>query len=318
MVAERFAYFQKQIVPLADAKIGVMTHAFNYGTGCFEGIRGNWNEQQEQLFLFRLREHYERLRKSCKILYIDLPYSVDDLIDLTVRLVRRCDFHEDVYVRPLAYKSGEIVAVRLHDIPDDLVIFVTTLGAYLDFTRGIHCGTSSWRRVDDTAIPARAKVTGIYVNSALAKTEANLSGFDEAIMLSDDGHVSEGSGENVFIVDRGRLITPPPSDNILVGITAATVRQIAREEFGIETVERTIDRSELYIADEVFLTGTAAHVSPVAMIDHRRIGDGEIGPISARLQERYFQVARGEVERYKDWVTPALAPSDAPVAGRGG
>src|ERR1700730_10161190 len=218
-MGERYAYFRKQIVPLAEANVNVMTHAFNYGTACFEGIRGNWNEAKGQLFLFRVRDHYERLRRSCTILQIDLPYTVDELIDLTVKVVGRCDFHEDVYVRPLAYKSGEIVGVRLHDIPDDFLIFVTEFGAYLDFTRGIHCCTSSWRRVDDLGIPARAKVTGIYVNSALAKSEALLSGFDEAIMLTHDGHVSEGSGENIFIVDRGRLITPPSSDNILVGIT---------------------------------------------------------------------------------------------------
>lgn len=305
-MGERYAYFQKQIVPLRDAKIGVMTHAFNYGTACFEGIRGNWNEEKEQLYLFRVRDHYERLVRSCKILQIKLPYSVEELVDLTVKVVSTADFHEDVYVRPMAYKSGEIVGVRLHDIPDDFLIFVTDFGAYLDFTRGIHCCTSSWRRVDDLGIPARAKVTGIYVNSALAKSEAILSGFDEAIMLTHDGHVSEGSGENIFIVERGRLITPPPSDNILVGITAATVRQIAREEFGLETIERQIDRSELYTADEIFLTGTAAHVSPVSMVDHRAIGDGDVGPITAKLQSLYFEVARGDVDRYSEWVTPGL------------
>ncbi|HTE85521.1 MAG TPA: branched-chain amino acid transaminase [Dehalococcoidia bacterium] len=305
-MGERYAYFQKQIVPLAEAKVSVMTHAFNYGTACFEGIRGNWNERRQQLFMFRVRDHYERLHRSCKILQIKLPYSVDELVDLTVKVVSAAGFHEDVYVRPIAYKSGEIVGVRLHDIPDDFLIFVTEFGAYLDFTRGIHCGTSSWRRVDDLGIPARAKITGIYVNSALAKSEAILSGFDEAIMLTHDGHVSEGSGENIFIVERGRLITPPPSDNILVGITAATVRQIAREELGIETTERQIDRSELYIADEIFLTGTAAHVSPVSMVDHRAIGTGEVGPITAKLQERYFAIACGDVDEYSSWLTPGL------------
>jgi branched-chain amino acid aminotransferase len=306
-MGERYAYFQRQIVPLAEARIGVMTHAFNYGTAVFEGIRGNWNAEREQLYLFRVRDHYERLKRSCKILQIGLPYSVDELADLTVQVVSKSNFHEDVYVRPMAYKSGEIVGVRLHDIPDDFLIFVTPLGAYLDFTRGLHCCTSSWRRVDDLGIPARAKVTGIYVNSALAKSEAILNGYDEAIMLTHEGHVSEGSGENIFLVQDGRLVTPPPSDNILVGITAATVRQIAREELGIETIERQIDRSELYTADEVFLTGTAAHVSPVAMIDHRPVGNGDVGPVSAKLQERYFAIARGDDERYRHWVTPGLS-----------
>lgn len=315
-MGERHAYFQKQIVPLSEARISVMTHAFNYGTGCFEGIRGNWNADHEQLYLFRLREHYERLARSCRILYIDLDYSVDDMVDLTLKLVQTCDFHEDIYVRPIAYKSGEIVGVKMHDVPSDLLIFVTTLGAYLDFNAGIHCGTSSWRRVDDLGIPARAKVTGIYVNSALAKTEANLNGFDEAIMLTHDGHVAEGSGENIFLVDRGQLVTPPPSDNVLVGITRATVMELARAEMGLETVERQVDRSELYVAEEVFMTGTAAHVSPVTKIDHRPVGNGDVGPITARLQERYFAAAKGEIEQYRAWVTPALSSSGSVASAR--
>lgn len=306
-MGERYAYFQKQIVPLEDARLNVMTHAFNYGTACFEGIRGNWNERKGQLYLFRMREHFERLHRSCRILMIELPYSVDELVDITLKLVDRCDLREDIYIRPTAYKSGEVVGVRLHDVADDFLIYVTPLGAYLDLTRGLHCGTSSWRRVDDLGIPARAKVTGIYVNSALVKTEAFLNGYDEGIMLTHDGHVCEGSGENIFLVEGGRLVTPPSSDNILLGITRATVMQIAQEELGIETVERSIDRSELYTADEVILTGTAAHVSSVTKIDHRPVGTGEIGPITAKLQERYFAAARGDLDRYAQWATPALS-----------
>jgi branched-chain amino acid aminotransferase len=298
-----YAYLRREYVPLADAKIGVMTHAFNYGTAVFEGIRGNWNEETETTYLFRVPEHYERLAKSCRILKLDLPYTTDDLIDMSVRLVEMCGYREDIYLRPLVYKSSEALGVRLHNLESDLILFVAPFGPYLDVEQGARCMTSSWRRVDDTGIPARAKVTGIYVNSALAKTEANEYGFDEAIMLNADGHVSEGSGENIFMVMNGRLVTPPASDNILVGITRDTVITLAREELGIETVERQIDRSELYIADEVFMTGTAAHVTPIIEVDKRPVGTGQMGPISSQIMRSYFDILVGKNPRYAHWCT---------------
>jgi len=291
-------------MPLAEAKIGILTHALHYGTACFEGIRGNWNTEQEQLYLFRMKEHYERLQKGCRLLKIELPYSVEELCSTTTELVEKSGYREDVYVRPLAYKSSQAVGVRLHDLEDDFFIIVTTLPAYLDTDKGVRCCTSSWRRVDDTMIPPRGKITGIYVNSALAKTEANELGFDEAILLNQDGHVSEGSGENIFIVSNNKLVTPPSSDNILLGITRDTVIQLARNELGIDTVERSIDRSELYLADEAFFTGTAAHVSPILEIDHRPIGDGKVGKITRKLQELYFDVIRGKNPKYLHWCTP--------------
>ena len=306
-MAQRYAYFQKQIVPLEEAKIGIMTHAFNYGTACFEGIRGNWNAKERQMFLFRPLEHFQRLRKSCKILGISFPYEDAELMDLVVKLVEQCGFEEDIYIRPLAYKSSELVGVRMHNLDDDFLVFVTPFGPYLDIEKGARCCTSSWRRVDDLGIPARAKVTGIYVNSALAKTEAEMNGFDEAIVLSHDGHVSEGSGENIFMIMNGRLITPSQSDNILIGITRDTVIRLAQEELGMEIEERQIDRSELYIADEVFMTGTAAHVTPIIEIDHREIGNGAAGPISMKLQRLYFAACLGEIEKYGEWVTPAYS-----------
>ena len=303
-MGERFAYFKREIVPLEEAKIGVMTHAFNYGTACFEGIRGNWSDKQEQIFLFRAPEHFQRLRRSCRILNISFPYTDEELMDLIVRLVERCGYNEDVYIRPLAYKSSEILGVRLHNLEDDFLMFVTPFGPYLDIEKGARCCTSSWRRVDDLGIPARAKATGIYINSALAKTEAEMNGFDEAIVLSHDGHVSEGSGENIFVVMNGRLVTPSQADNILVGITRDTVIRLAQEELGMDVEERQIDRSELYVADEVFMTGTAAHVTPIYEIDHRPIGSGAAGPISLKLQRLYFASCLGEIEKYQDWVTP--------------
>ncbi|MDI6857922.1 MAG: branched-chain amino acid transaminase [Dehalococcoidia bacterium] len=299
-----YAYIRKQFVPLADAKVGVMTHAFNYGTGCFEGIRGNWNEAHEKIFLFRLRDHFTRLFKSSRILKIAVDGNEDDLSDIAVKLVGMCGYTEDIYLRVIAYKCSEVIGVRMHNLEDDLLMYVAPFGPYLDVEKGIRCMTSSWVRVDDMAIPARAKVTGLYVNSALAKTEAQENGFDEAILLNRDGHVSEGSGENIFLVMNGALVTPPPSDNILVGITRDTVIRLARDELGIETIERPIDRSELYVADECFMTGTAAHVTAVVDIDRRPIGNGQTGDVTHRLQKLYFEVIRGENAKYAAWCTP--------------
>ena len=300
-----YAFFNGKLMPLAEAKIGIMTHAFNYGTACFEGIRGNWNSDQEQIYLFRTQDHYQRLLNNCRLLKISIPYSIDELCQLTVELVEKNGYREDIYARPLAYKSSQVVGVRLHDLENDFLIFITPFGPYLDITNGIKCGVSSWRRIDDNMIPPRAKISGLYVNSALAKTEAVDNGFDEAIMLTHDGHVSEGSGENIFLIMDGKLITPSPSDNILIGITRDTVIKLANWELGIETLERQIDRSELYIADECFLTGTAAHVTPVLEIDHRKVGNGEVGSITKRLQDLYFNIVQGRNKKYIDWCTPA-------------
>ncbi|MDO8614439.1 MAG: branched-chain amino acid transaminase [Dehalococcoidia bacterium] len=306
-MATPYAYFKKQIVPLAEAKIGVMTHAFNYGTAVFEGIRGNWNTEEQQIYLFRLKEHFDRLRQSCRIMRIEFPYENEELYSIATRLVEMSGYREDVYIRPLAYKSSEVLGVRLHDLEDDLLMFIAPFGPYLDIEKGARCCTSSWRRVEDTAIPARAKITGIYANSALAKTEANLNGFDEAIMLDERGHISEGSGENIFIVQNGRLVTPPPSSNILVGITRDTAITLAREELGMVTVERDIDRTELYTADECLMTGTAAHITPVVELDHRPIGDGKMGPVASRLVRLYFEVITGRNRKYAHWCTPCYS-----------
>jgi branched-chain amino acid aminotransferase len=304
-------YFNGQFVPDDQAKVGVKTHALNYGTGCFEGIRGYWNESEGQIYLFRLREHYERLHRSCRILGIGLDKSVDELCEITLELVRRNGYKEDVYLRPLAYKSSEIVGVRMHNLDDALTVFTTPFGKYLPAENGCRCCTSSFRRVDDNAIPARAKVTGIYVNSAMAKTEANLNGFDEAIMLTHEGHVSEGSGENIFLVVDGKLVTPAPSENILMGITRASVIELAKNELGVDTLERQVDRSELYSADECFMTGTAAEISPVVEVDRRPVGTGQVGTISNQLRTIFDDVVRGRVERYRAWCSPVYQPVPA-------
>jgi branched-chain amino acid aminotransferase len=298
-----YAFFQKQFVPLEEAKIGIMTHALHYGTAVFEGIRGNWNSKQQQIYLFRLKEHYQRLENGCRVLHITLPYSIDELCRITMELVEKCAFQEDLYIRPLAYKSSQALGVRLHDLEDDFFVFVIPWGPYLDMDKA-RCCVSSWHRPEDNVIPPQIKATGIYINNALAKTEAVGNGFDEAIMLAPDGHISEGSGENIFLVIDGKLVTPASYNNILMGITRNTVVELAKSELGLETIHRSIDRSELYMAEECFLTGTAAHITPVAEIDRRKIGDGEIGEITRKLQEIYSRVIRGNHPKYLDWCTP--------------
>lgn len=298
-----YAFFHNEFVPLAEAKISVMTHSLHYGTAVFEGIRGNWNEQQQQMYIFRLEEHYQRLQDGSQLLRMNLKYSVEDMCRITIELAQKCGFRQDIYIRPLAYKSAEALGVRLHDLDNDFLVFAIPWGRYLDMD-ACRCGISSWRRPADNVIPPSAKITGLYINNAFTKTEAADKGFDEGIMLSPDGHVSEGSGENLFILKDGRLITPPVNNSILVGITRDTVMTLAKNEMGIETIERPIDPEELFSADECFLTGTAAHVTPIAEIDNRKIGNGHVGEIAGRLQKLYFEVIKGNNPKYIDWCTP--------------
>ena len=299
------ALFRGGFVPLSEAKVSIMTHALHYGTGVFEGIRGNWNQEKHTIYIFRLREHYERLLRGCRLLMIDVGYSLDELCDLTVELVERSGFTEDLYIRPLAFKGAEKVAnLKLQELENDFCLMAVPFGSYLG-TDVLRCCTSSWRRVDDSMIPARFKISGIYVNSILAKTEATLAGFDEAIILNQDGHVCEGSGENLFLVLDGKLFTPPIEDNVLPGVTRDTVIRVAGNEMGLDVVECHIDRSQIYVADECFLTGTAAHVTPVVEVDNRKIGDGAVGPVSAGLQKLYFEIVFGRNPKYIHWCTAA-------------
>jgi branched-chain amino acid aminotransferase len=298
-----YAFFQKQFIPLEEAKIGIMTHCIHYGTAIFEGIRGNWNGEKKQTYIFRQKEHFERLERGCKVLKITLPYSIDELCQKSVELVAKCGFPEDIYIRPVAYMSSQALGVRLHNLESDFFMFVIPWGPYLDVDKA-RCCVSSWHRPEDNVIPPQIKATGIYINNALAKTEAVGNGFDEAIMLSPDGHISEGSGENIFLVIDGKLVTPATNNNILMGITRNTVIELAEKELGIATIQRSIDRSELYTADECFLTGTAAHVTPVSEVDQRKIGNGEIGEITRKLQDIYARVIRGNHPKYMHWCTP--------------
>jgi len=301
---ELWAFFRGEFVPLRDANINVMTHGFNYGTAVFEGIRAYWNADEEQLFGLELVAHYERIRSSAALLMMEVRQSAEELAEITVELLRRDGLREDVYLRPIVYKSSETIGVRLHNLDADITIFGVPFGQYIDTEGGIRAQVSSWRRTDDNAIPARGKITGAYVNGALAKSEAQLNGFDEAIVLNADGHVSEGSAENLFIVKHGVLITPAVTDNILEGITRRRLIAMARDDMGLEVVERSVDRTELYTADEVLLCGTGAQISPVIEIDRRTIGGGRPGAITRELSRTYFDAVRGRLPAYRYWLTP--------------
>jgi branched-chain amino acid aminotransferase len=290
-----------------DVKVGLLTHGLQYGTGCFEGIRGYWVPEERELYLVLLRDHFERLATSAKILTMALPKSPDELADITVELCQRNNFQTHVYVRPFSYKAAEDIGVRLHNVPDAFAIVPIPFAQYIDAARGLDVCVSSWRRADDTMAPPRAKITGLYVNSALAKSEAIQNGYDEAILLSHDGHVAEGSAENVFLVRRNVLYTPDPSQNVLEGVTRRAIMEIARSELGLEVVERSIDRGELYCADEVFFTGTAVGICYVTSIDRRTVGDGTIGPVTQRLGDLYDGIVMGRDPRYGAWLTRTYA-----------
>ena len=297
----KYAYFQGQIVPYSEAKVGVLTHALNYGTAAFGGIRAYWNDTEQQLFIFRPQDHYRRLLNSARLLHMTFSHTPESLVQITIDLLRKEAYRRDIYIRPLVYKADEIIGVKLHGLRDELSIAAVPFDKYVDDDTNVHVGISNWRRVDDNAIPARGKISGAYANSALAKTDAQLAGYEEALVLTQEGHLSEGSAMNVFLVRDGVLFTPPITDNVLEGITRRTAIELARQELGIEAVERLIDRTEVYLASEVFFTGTAAQITAVTHVDHRPVGDGTMGPITARIRELYADAVRGKLPKYRHW-----------------
>jgi branched-chain amino acid aminotransferase len=296
-----WAFFQDKFVPIADAHVSIMSQVVNYGIGAFGGVRAYWNADRQQLYVFRIDDHIRRFLNSCKLFNTQLPYSADDLSRIILDLLRREGYREDAYVRPLVYNATEDITPRLFDVDFQFACFSRAQGNYIRLQ--VRACTSSWRRVEDNSVPSRGKITGSYINSAFAKSEAHWNGYDEAIVLNHDGHVAEGSAMNIFIVRRGTLITPAVSDNVLEGITRNTVLQLA-QELDIPVCERSIDRTELYIADEVIFCGTGAQIAVVSEIDHRPIGSGKIGPVGKRLQETYFNIVRGIGSQHADWLTP--------------
>ncbi len=299
-----YAFFEGKLVPIEEANINIKTNSFHYGTAVFEGIRAYWNEEHQQLYLLFAREHYQRLLRNCKAMFMELPYSVEDLVNITVELLRKNQVREDVYIRPIAYFKDLKLTPKLIDYTPEIAIYTYNFGRYLNTSKGIKVKVSSWRRNDDNSIPSRWKVAGAYVNSALAKTEALMAGYDEALMLNQHGFIAEGSGENIFLIREGKAITPSYSEHILEGITRSAVKKLLKNELVLEIEERPVARSELYVADEIFLTGTAAEITPVVEVDNRKVGKGDIGAITKELQDIYFRAVRGMIERYFGWLTP--------------
>ncbi|NPA41852.1 MAG: branched-chain-amino-acid transaminase [Aquificae bacterium] len=299
-----YAFFEGKFVPIEEANINIKTNSFHYGTAIFEGLRAYWNEEHQQLYILFAQEHYERLLKNAKALFMELPYTAQELVDITVELLRKNNIKQDVYVRPIVYFKDLALTPKLIGYTPEIAIYTYNFGRYLDTSEGIRVKVSSWRRNDDNSIPARWKVAGAYVNSALAKTEALIAGYDEAIMLNSQGYLSEGSGENIFLIRDRVAVTPSLNEHILEGITRRTVINLLRNDLVVKVEERPIARSELYVADEIFLTGTAAEVTPVVEVDNRKVGTGKIGEITKQLQELYFNAVRGNIERYRSWLTP--------------
>jgi len=300
----KYAFFQGEIVPYSEAKVGVATHALNYGTAVFGGLRGYWNVNKQRMFVFRPVDHYRRFLNSCRMMCMEFNQTPESLTELTLELLRKDAYQENVYIRPLAYKADEGIGVRLHDLKDELTIFALPFDHYGKNEQACHVTISSWRRMDDNTIPARGKISGAYASSALIKTDAARAGFDEALVLTQDGHLAEGSAMNVFMVRDGVLITPPVTDNILEGITRRSVLELAKNELGLTVVERQIDRSEIYICEEFFMTGTAAQVTVVTRVDHRPIGKGKMGPVAQSLYRLFDDVVHGKIAKYADWNVP--------------
>jgi len=303
----QFAYFKGEIVPYSQASVGVMTQAFNYGTGVFGGIRAYWNEDDEQLYVFRPLDHFKRVLQSAHIMRMKVDKTPGELLEILIELLRKENFHENAYIRPIIYKSTETISVRLHDIDDEITIYTVPFGRYAAREEGLHVCFSAWQRVSDNMMPARGKVSGAYVNSALIKSDALLAGYDEAFVLTSDGHLSEGSAANVMMVRDGKLITSPITDDILEGITRRTILQLAQEKLGLDVVERKIDRTEVYLADELLMCGTGMQVAAVTRIEHRTVGTGKMGDITKKLRDLYFDVVFGRVAEYRHWLTPVYS-----------
>lgn len=299
-----YVFYQGNIVDEKEVSISIRSKAFNYGLACFEGIRAYWDEETEQLYGFRMKEHYERLLQSCKALYINIPYTADDLVQATVELLRKNNFKTTTYIRPIAYKGADKIGPTLLDDDDRILIYCQPLGSYTGGKETLRVAVTSWARVEDNMLPPRTKATAAYLNSGLASLEVLRNGYDEAIFLTRNGHVCEGPGENIFMYRKGKLITPPFSDNILEGITRDTVMLLAKEELGMEVIERSISRTELYMADELFFSGTAMEVTPIVEVDDRVIGDGKAGEISKKIKSLFFGLTTGKKEKYAHFCTP--------------
>jgi branched-chain amino acid aminotransferase len=307
-----YAFFEGEIVPFGDARISIGTHAVQYGTGAFAGIRGYLDQDGETINIFRLTDHTTRLLNSGKLLRANLPYTPATLAEVIATLVAKNAPKGDVYIRPFIYKPAVQLTPRLRGLGDEIAVYMMDMGDYLDLDRGQKAAVSSWVRIPDNAIPSRGKLTGAYVNSAFSKDEAEEKGADEAIVLNTAGKVSEGSGCNLFMVRNGILTTPPLTSDILEGITRRTVIKFA-EEAGIPVEQREIDRTELYLAEEAFFCGTGVQVAWIESIDGRPVGAGAQGPITAVIKDTFFDTVRGKRPQHQDWLYQVKRPVAAAV-----
>lgn len=314
MAGTHYAFFKGGIVPIEQANISIMNHALNYGTSVFGGVRAYWNPEEEQLFIFRSVDHFTRLIQSAALIRMKVPWTAEELTQHLITLLQTEGYRENCYIRPLVYKDLNGIGVRLHDVPDSFSMWAMPFAKYIENDGGAHVHFSSWRRVDDNAIPARGKIAGSYVNSALIKSDAVLSGYDEALVLNQDGHVSEASAANIFVVRNGVVLTPPVNSNVLEGITRRTIIQLLRDDLGVEVVERDIDRTEVYLAEEIFLCGTGVQIAAVTKVEHREVGNGQVGDITRRVRDYQNEVLYGRVAKYRDWLTPVYA--EMPIAAR--
>ncbi len=297
----KYVWMDGRFVEWENAAVHVSVHALHYGTAVFEGIRAYMGKKN--LYVFRLPEHLNRLMSSAKMLGLSSPYSVEELRDAVIELLRKNEFKTDLYIRPLLYVGRGSIGLDISKNEVNVLIFAFPFPRYFEKPRGLKVCVSSWRRIDDDSSPPMAKVSGNYVNSVLATMEARRAGYDEAIFLNQKGYVSEGPGENIFLVRNGSLATPPLCASILEGITRNTVMELAREE-GFKVEERMISRGELYLADELFFTGSAAEITPIIEVDGRPVGDGKPGEITLRIRERFIKIVRGEDESHIEWLTP--------------
>jgi branched-chain amino acid aminotransferase len=304
LTEDAVVYFNGRLMPLREATVNIATHALNYGTGCFEGLRGYWSPEDEEIYILKLREHVERIYHSCTVLRIALPITRTEMCNVILAVAKENRYRSDIYIRPIAFKSSQTIKLTLSTLQDSFGVFAFPFGHYAHREGGLRVCLSAWRRIDDTAIPTRAKVAGSYVNAALASDDAHLDGYDEALMLSANGTLSEASSANVFLVRSGELVTPPLSDNILEGITREAVIELAQRELGLRVQERSVGRSEVYLADEIFLSGTGVQVEPVTSVDRRPVGNGRPGPVTTRLAALYAAAVRNKIPAYSSWCTP--------------
>jgi branched-chain amino acid aminotransferase len=304
LTAETIVYFNGKLVPLAQATVTIATHALHYGTGCFEGIRGYWNSEKEELYVLKLEEHVDRFFRSCGVLRISPPLTQQEMCDVTLRILRENGFRSDVYIRPIAFKSEQTIKVTLSGLEDSVGIYAFPFGYYAHREGGLRVAFSAWRRIDDNIIPARSKVTGGYVNAALASDDARRAGLDEALMLNGDGTLAEASSSNIFLVRKGKVVTPSVSENILEGVTREAVIELLANEMGLRVEEREVNRTEVYVCDEAFLSGTGVQIEPVVEVDGRPVGTGRPGPITTRLEKTYAAAVRGKLPAYASWCTP--------------